>query len=74
MNTAAAPENAMADRRNVRFSAGLFISTTLTYRWMQRQRVGEGKWAHKFLEKLARDQSSARREKVIKTGMERRLL
>jgi hypothetical protein len=29
---------------------------------------------YKFLEKLARDQSSASNEKVIKTGMERRLL
>jgi hypothetical protein len=29
---------------------------------------------YKFLEKLARDQSSASKEKVIKTGMERRLL
>jgi len=69
MNTAAAPENAMADKRKVLFSAGLFVSSSLAKN-VKRSREK----TYKFLEKLAKDQSSASREKVIRTGMERRLL
>ena len=70
MNTAAAPEKAMADKRKVLFSAGLAVSSPPG---TSSELRGKRK-THKFLEKLARDQSSASKEKVIKTGMERRLL
>jgi hypothetical protein len=65
MNTAAAPENAIAARRNERFSAGLIVSGRTTETVIR---------TYKFLEKLAKDQSSTKSEKVIKTGIERRLL
>jgi hypothetical protein len=75
MNTAAAPENAMADKRKVLFSAGLSVSYTscTTTQQLPHNKV-EREITYKFLEKLARDQSSASNEKVIKTGIERRLL
>jgi hypothetical protein len=68
MNTAAAPENAIAERRKWRFSAGLNVSHRIV---CLKKRPGV---TYKFLEKDAGDQSSTRREKMMRTGIERRLL
>jgi hypothetical protein len=48
---------------------GWHQSKAIEYDVLRHRRV-----THKFLEKLAKDQSSARREKVMRTGIERRLL
>ena len=68
MKTATAPEKTIAESRNDRFSAGLIRQTTY-------QPKGKGREStYKFLAKLAADQSSAKREKTMRTGMDRRLL
>lgn len=70
MNTATAPEKTIAERRNDRFSAGLKVSTCAVAVDGSGRKVG----THKFLAKLADDQSSTKREKMMRTGIERRLL